>query len=323
MTQNNIQELNITMLGPSGVGKTSLLAAMYQQVQAIGNLTQLKPSKVTQVRLHDRLMELQQMANQIESTGTTVRTTVAPQSFIFELQRPNNPPFLRLKFQDYPGGYLADAEYKGQVIQFLKNANTVIIAIDAIALMESRGKWNERINKPGQIVELFQEVYKDLNERRLVILAPVKCETYLRPGTDPGKLLASVVDGYDELINFFQTPELQDKVAVVVTPVQTVGCVVLTEIQVVDGEPQQYRFHKTFPGAACAPQDGDQPLMYLLRFLLKLYIDKQARGGFAWLVNLFAQNDQLGREVNAFANNCKKDTPFAVLQGDNLLEAKL
>ncbi|MGB5714320.1 MAG: hypothetical protein WBM44_25840, partial [Waterburya sp.] len=64
-----MQELKITMLGASGVGKTTLLTAMYEQFESnIGNTNlQLTPDDESAAILQDRLIELKSLVDVFEA----------------------------------------------------------------------------------------------------------------------------------------------------------------------------------------------------------------------------------------------------------------
>ena len=66
-----MQELKITMLGASGVGKTTLLTAMYEQFETnIGNTNlQLTPDDESAAILQDRLIELKSLVDVFEARG--------------------------------------------------------------------------------------------------------------------------------------------------------------------------------------------------------------------------------------------------------------
>src|SRR5436853_4574686 len=80
------QTLKITMLGSSGVGKTSLLAAIYDQFdQIIGQTNlQLTPDDNSRTILENRLTELKSLVgNSIRARGG-IQGTVSPRSFFFD-----------------------------------------------------------------------------------------------------------------------------------------------------------------------------------------------------------------------------------------------
>ncbi len=321
------QELKIAMLGPRGVGKTSLLTAMYEQFETtIGRTNlQLTPDLESAAILQERLGELKgllenedfEAKGDIEVKGG-IQGDETPRSFIFDLGKKGAKPSLRLHFQDYPGGYLvakSTPEQKKFVENLLAESVAVLIAIDAPALMEKDGKWHDAINRPQQITDLFKTVYQSPSPR-LVIFAPVRCEKYLKDAKSTNDLLKRVKDGYANLLKLFNSDALFSSVATVVTPVQTLGSVVFNNIEVIDNTPH-FHFRATSYNPKYSPQDSEQPLRYLLRFLLKIQFEN--RGILGFVRDWFGWDEYLKQAARQAANGCKSINGFAVLQGEKLL----
>ncbi|MFH7030736.1 MAG: hypothetical protein ACHBN1_36680 [Heteroscytonema crispum UTEX LB 1556] len=323
-----MHEVKITMLGPSGVGKTTLLTAMYEQFESnIGKTNlQLTPDEESSAILQERLVELKTLLDDFEATGGIQGTEGEPdalRSFIFGLGKKGEKPSLQLHFQDYPGGYhaaKATPEKRQFVKDMLQECVAVLIAIDAPALMEQKGKWHELINRPQQMTDLFKTAYQDLDSPRLVIFAPVKCEKYLQDEKSARELLQRVKEGYAKLIDLFNSGILLSKLVTVVTPVQTVGSVVFSRVEINTNYPH-FRFRKSSHDAEYTPKNSEQPLRYLLRFVLKLHLDERSRswGAFSFLRDLLGKDYYLKQAISQFAIECKTNNGFAVLQGEDLL----
>lgn len=315
------KELKIAMLGHRGVGKTSLLTAMYEQFDStIGSVgLQLTPDPESSALLGERLGELKALLDDFEATAG-LEGTENPQSFHFELGKLGARPSLKLTFQDFPGGYLNAKEKDHQefIRKIIDECVVILIAIDAPALMAEKGKWNDLINRPKQICDFFARSYTaELKEPRLVILAPVRCEEYMLHGKET-ELLQSVKDKYAKLLNLLNSEALRDKVACVVTPVQTVGTVVFYAVEENKGRPRFF-FRKLSHDSEYAPKDCDQPLRYLLSFLLKLHYDKR----WGWLNPIrrwLGWDEYLKEAVHQASKDCKSTRGFAVLQGKDQFE---
>ena len=309
------KEFKIAMLGARGVGKTSLLTAMYDQFErTVGEVgLQFTPDQESAAILGERLGELKVLLDDFEATGG-IEGDVNSKSFIFDLGRKGTKPAFRLKFQDFPGGFLhADASHQDKdfVKNLLEESVAILVVIDAPALMEQKGKWHELINRPSQIKNLFEQFFRDMKSPRLVIFAPVKCEKYMRNAES--SLLTNVREGYRDLLDYFQAELLKDWIVSVVTPVQTVGTVVFSRIEVKEKTPH-FHFHKDSHDAKYKPEDGDQPLLYLLRFVLNL---KKGQGWLASLKDLLGLNKYLISAIKEATRHCK-DTGypgFDVFQG--------
>lgn len=97
----------------------------------------------------------------------------------------------------------------------------------------------------------------------------------MRTTQDANDLLNHVKLGYRQLLDFFKSDDLFNKIAVVVTPVQTIGNVTFA-YSIPDSEQPgftKFEYYKTPINAPYAPQNGEQPLRYILRFLLNVYVE--------------------------------------------------
>lgn len=327
------KELKITMLGARGVGKTTLLTSMYDQFEATtreANI-QLVPEEETKALLQDYLAKLKSITEEfmadertkgIPGTAAIGDPNLLPK-YIFDLGT-RGQKSLRLLFRDYPGGYVSskDPAERKFVQNLLTECAAVIIAIDTPAMMELNGKWHALRNKPKEIAQLFKTAYGKLEEPKLVIFAPVKCETYVQDEASANKLQERIQKEFAPLLDYFQAPGLRDKVAVVMTPVQTVGCVVFLRIEVENMNQPRFWFAKTTFDAQYSPKDTEQMLRYLLRFLFKLHnrgllIERSPI--LRTMRQVFNHNTEFERAVKQFAKECKTTGGFAVLQGQQWL----
>jgi hypothetical protein len=327
-----MQELQITMLGPTGVGKTTLLTAIYEQFESNVGLTnlQLTPDDDSVAILQDRLIELKSLLDVFEARGRMgiqgTEAVAGPESlrsFTFGLGKKGTAPSLLLRFCDYPGGYheaKASAIEKKFVNELVRESAAVLIAIDTPALMERQGKYHEKINRPSQIKDLFKAAYQDLESPRMVIFAPVKCEKYLKTDKTTKELLERVRQGYDLLIQHFNSEQLSPWIVNIITPIQTVGSVHFSRLEVDEQNNPRFYFRKIRHDAEYSPQDSEQPLRYLLRFLLKLHLDNRSWGLFNFLRAWVGLDEHLKKAVEEFARGCKTTGGFAVLKGEKWLD---
>ncbi|MCI0490396.1 MAG: hypothetical protein L0229_27700 [Blastocatellia bacterium] len=315
---------DVAMLGPQRVGKTSLLATMWGQFDTIvgGINLALIPDAISNARLTTRIRELREVFSQHEINHKYgIMGSESDSYYTFELGRKGKNPSMEVKFADYPGGWIKNNP--DFVNDKIRNSTAVIIAIDAPALMEDNGKnylFNDRINEPMQITHIFKKEYRELRGPRLVIFAPVKCEAYLQTRESARELKDKVKDTYGNLIDHFQ--HLDDNIVAVITPVQTLGGFRFSRVKIENNDPMFY-FRKISGDAKYSPQDSEQPLRYLLRFMLRLhYHDRNA--GWPWFINifrtLFGADEHLKEAVSEFAKGCKMTNEFEVIMGHRWLE---
>ena len=312
--------LNITMLGSRGVGKTTLLASVYNEfdstVKNIG-LT-LTPTLETSSILQQRLSELKQQAGEFTATGGLDGTNT-PKDFIFNLGMIGSSPELTLVFKDFPGGFIKNNP--GEVKKFVDQADVILLAIDAPAMMESKGRWHEKINTPQIIADLFKQVLPNLQKTtktKLLILVPVKCESYVQSDNDSKNLLRTLKDSYLSLLNLLKDDSLLDKIAVVVAPVQTLGNVRFTRIDIDSDEPRFF-FRKISQHVAYQPADVEQILRYTLSFVIKKYLDDM--NFFQRILSIFSNvSSKFEDAVRKMAGSGRKEeNGFEIIQGRQLL----
>ncbi|CAD5912379.1 TRAFAC clade GTPase domain-containing protein [Planktothrix agardhii] len=314
-TKQGLPVLNVTMLGPSGVGKTSLLAAMYDQFENVSQDLQLYAEEESKSELNTRLKELRSLVDCSSiKLKNDVTQTFNPRSFKFEFGQTGTPPALEINFQDYPGGWLGQDDNKNKVKELIRESVAVLIPIETPALMEKGGKYHEEFNQPTQLNDLFKTLYKDLDSPRLVILVPVKCEKYMQ---NPPDLFRKVREEYQKMLNQFASEKLLPKVAVVITPVQTVGSVVFSRVEEIDNQPIFY-YRKGQPSDPYQPKNTEVPLRYLLRFLLKLHLDKRRASIFTRILDSFGRNAELRNAVSRFAQ--PRPDEAEIVQGIELLK---
>lgn len=315
------------MLGPRAVGKTSLLTAMYQEFQTNLNSSHLKlgVDNETAAILQERLIDLKNLvrggSGVPQTSGEVGLDGLRKRSFLFRLGKAGQAPSMELRFKDYPGGFLssqANAEERGFVQHLVFQSAATLIPIDAAALMESNGQWNEWANRPMEVTEFIKTGFENLQSPRLVILAPTKCERYMQEEDGPERLLDRVKEEYDELLSFLASDSLRDKVAVAVTPVQTVGELAIARVDVENRTPR-FTFRPT-RRARYAPADCEQPLRYLLSFLLRMHIEHRRWGAFDFLRSWFNLDTHLRQAALEFASGLKTSNGFALLQGRQLVE---
>lgn len=352
-----MNEIVTTMLGATGVGKTTLLSSIYEQFNKINQEVNFEfiPDSATEEILQKNLEELKSMGDEITAKegarGITGTSAVAgPDSlpkFTFDLCKKNKgkkgSELLQLTFRDYPGSYVLSSNPVGReyLKKLLRESAAVIVSIDSPAMIEPHqpdslnnknwnlrkdsGKWHEARNHPEEIMELFKAAYTRLDEPKLVILAPVKCETYVQTPESALKLLGCIKDKYAPLLKFLSDPSRKDKIAVVTAPVQTVGCLYFSRFYLENFNKPRFVFRKNNSSDSYNPQDNDHLLRYLLSFLLNLHNQGQLYERspiFRTVRKAFQQESIFEQAVKQFAKSRKSTDGFTILQGKDWLRIK-
>ncbi|GAB3974197.1 hypothetical protein GCM10028806_29540 [Spirosoma terrae] len=245
----------------------------------------------------------------------------------FNLGQKNKKPKIQLVLRDYPGEQLAD--HPKDVIRRIRDCAVTMIAIDTPALMIEESKrqpWRFHKDRnlfengkpgPNNLCSIFEEAYKEINGKKLVVLAPVKCEKWMADPACADQLLERIKLGYKPLLDLLAS--MKDNVAVVVTPVETLGNIIYAYMD----QPNAYspQFMKETILAKYNPRYGDQPLRYILRFVIKRFLENP---GF-WF-HWFGNDKPFVSAMDNFARGCKADplrgnmaSGFTVIQGSQLL----
>jgi hypothetical protein len=336
-----METIDIVMVGPRGVGKTSLLASMYKNLEAEFDETSCQfrcGDGRTRTDMDDHLTELKALCRGLQPKTAGVGPSADVRKHVFTLAERQQPPSLELRFIDIPGGHYASKTASEEDMKnarnFLSASKAAVVAIHTPALMESGGKktYHDRVNKPGVMYELFKDAFEVRKEPLLVILSPIRYETYR---DIPGKVAAAVREGYKDLLKLLNRPEMRELVAVVLAPVETVGCLKLKSVtEDENGEPL-FKFAKEAFGRDYTPTHCGQPLRYILNFTLGLHhAQTRLRGGpnpplwmellpDSWkgpLSDFFETNRHLAEAVHKISGKLVKGDGFEVIQGEKLLK---
>ncbi|SDL94153.1 TRAFAC clade GTPase domain-containing protein [Nonomuraea jiangxiensis] len=311
--------IDVTMLGSVGVGKTTLLASMYEQFGQVIGTTDLQVTPVdhpTSVKLQEYIEDLRRIAHGLRVEGG-IPGTGEPKEYAFGVGRKGHNPLFTLRFTDYPGKYLLGSQRTdGEMLQrALNRAHVILVAIDVPALMERNGYYHTMINKTQMVTDTIKRMLQR-DMARLIILTPLKCEKYVTTAAGRRELKARIDEEYRPLINHIGSGDVRGRTACVVTPVQTVGSVVFHRLE---EDPQQrnpvFHFRLKEVDASYAPLDTDQLLRYALSFVVNKYRDNAHRGVLRTMWERAIGTDTvLTRAVDQFGAGRKSDDGFAVLQ---------
>lgn len=331
-------DLSISMLGARRVGKTTFLASTYEKFEkGIFGETKLNfiPDLETMAQLQKRLDKLKTMPDTLtEGIDPTLKGEV--NSYIFTLQGLErvftNRPSIEITFKDYSGETLVDSPK--QVVEFINDSLATVIAVDSVALMESkRDQWrmlHDLHNKPKMVTEVLRNSIVKVAQPRLVLFVPIRCEEYLRCDYTGKSLIEMVKSGYEES---FQILKNKENISVAILPIQTIGSVYFKDIvslssQYKNPTPDDYTFcfQKIASTDIYNPQYTEQPLVYIVKFLLSLItqtrtnnrMNKATDFGFlgilaGMVVEEFMDTD-FKETISLFSKKIVREKPFEIVQ---------
>lgn len=249
-------KFKVALLGPSGVGKTTLLASVFDDTQERlrGTSLNVDLDTHTRARIAEHKKELgEAVGTQVFDAGA-LGGTQAKDWLSFSLRSIANKE-LEVPFEilDYPGGWLDPAAREAgavseegwdEVEAHIEQSILALIPIDAALLMEARtpAERAASLNLLGMVdvLEMVQLWARSRNttehrdEPAVLMLVPVKCEKYLDPwrpiDSDAAALRERVQTVYDEIVETVRKEARDRTIRVLYKPVETYGCV-----QLVDG----------------------------------------------------------------------------------------
>ena len=317
--------MKITMLGARGVGKTSVLTSMYNNMNTAINETRLHivADEGTRQILNAKTTALKKMFFDNNNISDSVHSGIAGDSvesvFNFEFGMNTEDINMGLELRDYPGEFVKT--HPDTVKQYIAESNAIIVAIDTPHMMECDGRYNEGKNYTSLITGFFKETLNASSDEKLILLVPLKCEKYYHEGRID-EVTEEVRNTYRELISFLRDKGnkngLEGKFACVITPIQTVGEIVFDEFETLPtGEvdeiiltdlpvPKKVKY-KYLKGGAVYSAYCEQPLYYLLSFVSKQYMrikdQKETSGLFTKLLrkwDLIPNINEILTEIQIF-----------------------
>ncbi|WP_066374275.1 hypothetical protein [Herbidospora mongoliensis] len=252
----------IGLLGPSRVGKTSLVTALIsegQQLLAGSGVAMLPDGRATEDKIADNWEQLQGDLLAGEFTPGNLRGTMEP--FYFRLALDPGVPGARIGIEllDFPGGWLAGRGRSAHsesdwdaCRSFITRSTALLVPIDAALLMETYEKQHVKLLPKHltttQVESVAREWAIERNRRphepALIAFAPVKCEAYFNDNGGLRNKSHLLRQKFDEVYGGVvaavraEAPHAQ----LLYTPVDTLGCVEMVKSDWVLNEAGDWTF---------------------------------------------------------------------------------
>jgi hypothetical protein len=235
---------DVTMLGSSRVGKTSLLTSLQRAGNDYfrGTDVSVEPAdKETRAAFqsNDNLM-LGELAQRKFSPNTLPGTRELVR-YSLTLKAGKGDRQMTLRFTDFPGGWMHTHEDHDRVLDAMRPSPTVIVPIDATLLIHGPGD-----DHAGRVVEILQltalaeklEAWADYRTQQgdpaKLILVPVKCESFFNDNggraDKSGRLLNAVQAFYGDAVDRYRAAAGRAG-HVLYAPVDTIGPIELVEAE--------------------------------------------------------------------------------------------
>lgn len=314
-------ELNMCMLGARSVGKTTIMTAIFDDSRSSNGLSKSKivltAKSDTRAELLARKLDLQEVFDEKKDiVDAGIAASSAVHTFNFEMGLLGRTPCINFNVTDYPGEFIqSNAEF---VSDQIAQSSVVLIAIDSPYLMEQNAEYNEERNQVSFIYNYLRDNV-DVFSNKLIMLVPLKCEKYFYQNR-MDELNARVQDCYANIIDLFVNT---DNVAVVITPILTMGGVEFERFELKDGKHiAKYAFIKDNP--QFAPMFCIQPMYYMMSFIAQQYKEHRDDTGIIGAIlqriyDVIDKNEELFEEFVTLAKYRMKDRcGYSVLSGEKL-----
>ena len=267
-TNNNPDCLaKVAMLGATGVGKTSLLAAMYPFLMSHfpGDDYKLVPEENDKRNLDDLIEKLKGLGEggvlvRREERGV-IEGSQGEKELCFDLQHHGRTE-IKLRIWDLPGAYYTEAE-GSQASKILNEADVTVWCIDSVSLMERSGSLNDKVNAAQQVINAFAN--SNINSSHTFVVALMCCEKYEQD--------RRMQDLFDEFNDKFTKPLIKicrDRRIgkVYYTAVQTTGNL---RINSFDGDVPLFMRHQ---GRTYRPENCELPVLCAVQQSINTVINK-------------------------------------------------
>lgn len=315
--------LNICMMGPRSVGKTTVLTSIFFETQdsVCGSRLYMKALDTNTEKLtnyHTMLVDAVDKGNAANLPASNTES-----SFKFGLGLKGQQPTLHLNVQDFPGEYLISKE--SEVNEYMAKATVVLIAIDTPYMMEEDGYYNVQKNKVDIVTKYLKNNPANIQDK-LVLFVPLKCELYAHTGRIE-EVSEKVQQTYSDLIAYFK----QNNIASFVTPILTLGGMEFDKM--IDntsgiGDVEKIATYRSYVSKPkYAPLFCPQPLYYLLTYVTNYYQWQKTQGNDGLLSGImnsiyafFMRDEDFFNEVQKI---CKymiyNKNGFSALTGNSIL----
>lgn len=302
MSGNEELEYKIGIIGPTRVGKTSLIASILKDSQRLLEGTPLNISPrgtATERRIAQHHHELEGSLLAGEFHPAAVKGTEEQFKFELHLDPGVASIGIHLNILDYPGGWLdasrrppeREAEWKS-CKRWMTESTVLLVPVESAVLMEAAAAMYKRatphILTTYEVAQVAREWAKDrasrADEPALLMLCPVKCESYFADNggqrDSSTDLLNAVRDMYHDVLQAVQGEASHIKT--LYSPVDTIGCVEIIRAfwKKEEKAPGGYEFtadYRVRPPGRQAVKGADAVLVSLCRHLVEARKQVEAR----------------------------------------------
>lgn len=220
------------MVGGRRAGKSSMLAGLFDAMLSDHVRSLVRVDDVTEGQLDSPTLKIDELKEQLKnSVGKIVMddklATVKFAPYKLKISLPQSGHSTQITFTDVDGNYYSNQidnknanEYREQrerLLAEVKSSDVILIAIDTPFLMEGVGAQNTLANCVEEVHDLLAELKRE-EQAKLIVLAPMKCEKWVKEG-QIDTVISKVETEYKDIIKSLTSPLVE----IVIIPVSTVG----------------------------------------------------------------------------------------------------
>ena len=290
------KELYFTVLGPSGAGKTTMLACMYNEFEDLRS-GMLVPDAQTSRIMQIAYSRLKNSANSSSSEfETAIEGTEDMREYRFDIK--GKTETLPIRFYDFPGGWMDSSKKEyAQVQEIVRKSAAILVAINTPYVMEEDGLYAEEGISGATIQNLIANSYstedskdKTISRNKLILLVPIKCEKYTRTIEDTRRMCAKLKEKgiFKRTVGLMNNPTYADNTAMAILPIHTVGNAEFERFKKDRDGKIVGEVYKKIQSKPFSPTDTEQPIRFVMSFLLneiariKSAEIEAAKSGFSW-----------------------------------------
>lgn len=235
----------VALAAPWGVGKTSVIGALLEEATGVlaGTPVSVEATGPTSKRLNQLTNEIRGHLRAREFVPGGIRGTQEVAEFSLAVRAVGTDREFRVEVLDYPGG-VVDVQSGAQwahVKQWLQDSEVLILPIDATLLMEAVTARQHNLAEELLNIAQMEVSVRTWAKHRvhaghapgLLVLAPVKCETYF---ADNGgvqdrseALFQRVMEVYAPVLAGVRGEAAETEV--LYCPIDTLGCVEVLRVE--------------------------------------------------------------------------------------------
>ncbi len=239
--------LKVLMMGGRRCGKTSALASLFDQmIHGATNkyltvcddtTVETKVDPIThEIENKDSLSNKKlELLHFIEKGGcdTFLVDAAGPNrnfwDYKLRIQIPGTSKSATLQFRDSAGEFFdAGGMHHNEVVDFIKNCDVFVVAVDTPYLMAGSQAENEAANIVNSIQTFLTQIDNDEGRKeKQVIFVPIKCEKWIQEGKID-EVVQKVEKTYDATIRHLKATK---KTEISIIPIQTAGDIIFSELR--------------------------------------------------------------------------------------------